>query len=207
VLSDGLRVETTLDADLQHAAVAAVHAGLEALDQRNGYRGPLRKAAKDAIDARSRRSRRRTVRAAENAAAPEARAEPPRTRPRRRHGRAREAQAHWRRDRGDEVAQRARVALAPDVRGEVALADAAWPESPLAQKKDRAILAVGDVARLPVLPPEKEKIRSLGRPPRLRTRPPRRTRPAHAASSTVFRAAGRGRAALVRGREWRHPRG
>src|SRR6185436_10013880 len=27
VLSDGLRVETTLDADLQHAAVAAVHAG------------------------------------------------------------------------------------------------------------------------------------------------------------------------------------
>src|SRR5262249_37223361 len=38
VLSGGLRVETTVDAGLQHAAVASVRAGLEALDHRNGYR-------------------------------------------------------------------------------------------------------------------------------------------------------------------------
>ncbi|HEX5068239.1 MAG TPA: PBP1A family penicillin-binding protein [Myxococcota bacterium] len=43
VLSGGLRIETTLDADLQHAAVTSLRDGLEALDRRQGYRGPLRK--------------------------------------------------------------------------------------------------------------------------------------------------------------------
>ncbi len=43
VLHGGLRIETTLDADLQRAAVLALRRGLEAYDQRHGYRGPLRR--------------------------------------------------------------------------------------------------------------------------------------------------------------------
>ena len=43
VLREGLIIETTLDLDLQQAAVAAVRAGLEAHDHRQGYRGPLRR--------------------------------------------------------------------------------------------------------------------------------------------------------------------
>jgi penicillin-binding protein 1A len=44
VLHGGLVIETTLDAGLQHAAVLALRRGLEAYDQRHGYRGPLRRA-------------------------------------------------------------------------------------------------------------------------------------------------------------------
>jgi penicillin-binding protein 1A len=44
VLHGGLRIETTLDTDAQRSAVLAVRHGLEAYDQRHGYRGPLRKA-------------------------------------------------------------------------------------------------------------------------------------------------------------------
>jgi penicillin-binding protein 1A len=43
VLHGGLTVHTTLDLDLQHAAVTSVRGGLEALDRRQGYRGPLRR--------------------------------------------------------------------------------------------------------------------------------------------------------------------
>jgi len=42
VLNDGLRIETTLDVDLQRAASKAVREGLIAHDRRRGYRGPLR---------------------------------------------------------------------------------------------------------------------------------------------------------------------
>ncbi len=45
VLRGGLVVETTLDSELQRAAVGAVRRGLVALDQRQAYRGPLRKVA------------------------------------------------------------------------------------------------------------------------------------------------------------------
>ncbi len=44
ILRGGLKIETTLDLDLQHAAVKAVRAGLSELDHRRGYRGPLRQA-------------------------------------------------------------------------------------------------------------------------------------------------------------------
>ena len=43
VLNDGLRIETTLDVDLQRAASKAVRDGLIAHDRRRGYRGPLRR--------------------------------------------------------------------------------------------------------------------------------------------------------------------
>ena len=41
----GLRIETTLDLDLQREASAAVKAGLETVDRRQGWRGPLRNVA------------------------------------------------------------------------------------------------------------------------------------------------------------------
>jgi penicillin-binding protein 1A len=44
VLHGGLVIETTLDAELQRAAVLALRQGLEAYDQRHGFRGPLRHA-------------------------------------------------------------------------------------------------------------------------------------------------------------------
>jgi penicillin-binding protein 1A len=45
VLEGGLRIETTLDVELQKTAVAAVRKGLEDLDHRQGYRGSVRKVA------------------------------------------------------------------------------------------------------------------------------------------------------------------
>ncbi|MEL7210990.1 MAG: transglycosylase domain-containing protein, partial [Actinomycetota bacterium] len=42
VLNGGLRIETTLDIELQRAASVAVQDGLRAHDRRRGYRGPVR---------------------------------------------------------------------------------------------------------------------------------------------------------------------
>ena len=50
VLEGGLRIETTLDLEHQRVAVGAVQAGLEALDRRQGYRGPLRQVAAEQIE-------------------------------------------------------------------------------------------------------------------------------------------------------------
>jgi len=49
VLRGGLRVETTLDIELQKVGVAALRGGLEAHDHRQGYRGPLRRVARKEI--------------------------------------------------------------------------------------------------------------------------------------------------------------
>lgn len=49
VLRGGLRVETTLDLDLQRKAVEAVRSGLEQLDRRQGYRGPNRTSSDENI--------------------------------------------------------------------------------------------------------------------------------------------------------------
>ena len=51
VLQGGLVVETTMDLRLQRGAVEALRSGLEALDHRQGYRGPIRKVEPDAIPA------------------------------------------------------------------------------------------------------------------------------------------------------------
>ncbi|MGI9591039.1 MAG: penicillin-binding protein 1A, partial [Myxococcota bacterium] len=50
VLEGGLRIETTLDLALQQEALASVQSGLRALSKRQGYRGPLRRVKRDAID-------------------------------------------------------------------------------------------------------------------------------------------------------------
>ena len=47
VLNHGLRIETTLDIDLQRAARNAVRKGLLAHDRRRGYRGPVRRMGND----------------------------------------------------------------------------------------------------------------------------------------------------------------
>jgi penicillin-binding protein 1A len=51
VLEGGLVVETTLDLDLQKAAVRAVRTGLRDLDRRQGFRGMLRHVDEDEIPA------------------------------------------------------------------------------------------------------------------------------------------------------------
>jgi penicillin-binding protein 1A len=51
VLDGGLRIETTLDIELQKAAVAAVQRGLEDLDHRQGFRGVLRRVPEEEIPA------------------------------------------------------------------------------------------------------------------------------------------------------------
>jgi penicillin-binding protein 1A len=51
VLRGGLTIETTLDLELQREAASAVRTGLESLDRRQGWRGPERQVAPDALDA------------------------------------------------------------------------------------------------------------------------------------------------------------
>jgi len=51
VLNGGLRVETTMDLELQRAAVAAAQRGLEDLDKRQGFRGTLRSVAAEEVPA------------------------------------------------------------------------------------------------------------------------------------------------------------
>jgi penicillin-binding protein 1A len=51
VLKGGLVIETTLDARLQREAVLALRRGLEAYDQRHGWRGALRRVKKAELDA------------------------------------------------------------------------------------------------------------------------------------------------------------
>jgi penicillin-binding protein 1A len=51
VLRGGLTVYTTLDLDLQHAAVTALREGLEALDRRQGYRGAQRRVEASVLEA------------------------------------------------------------------------------------------------------------------------------------------------------------
>jgi penicillin-binding protein 1A len=49
ILKEGIRIETTLEIDLQRAALEAVQSGLIAHDHRGGYRGPTRQIPADEI--------------------------------------------------------------------------------------------------------------------------------------------------------------
>jgi penicillin-binding protein 1A len=51
VLRGGLRIDTTIDLALQETAVRALRSGVEALDHRRGYRGPLRRVKPAEIEA------------------------------------------------------------------------------------------------------------------------------------------------------------
>ena len=139
VLRGGLRIETTLDLHLQRSARAALRAGLEALDRREGWKGPLRRVERRELEpelARLAETNRLVV--ARGAAPP-----------------ALDPDRSW---MGlvvgvDAARQSARVALAPGIVGEVALADVAWArhrdfdhESVPRTRIDQ-VFAVGDVAR------------------------------------------------------------
>ena len=123
LLHGGLVIETTLDAKLQREAVLAVRHGLEAYDQRHGYRGPIRRVAPAALAAEVEKLAETNglVGGADPSTTPLGPA---------RLGVVTGASA---------AAQEARVAFAPSVEARFAYADAKW-----AQPEKN--LKVGDVA-------------------------------------------------------------
>ena len=145
VLRGGLRIDTTLDLRLQRSARTALRAGLEALDRREGWLGPVRHVERRELDAE-------LPRLAESnglATAAKAGGAPPL-----------DPARSW---LGVVVAldtghQTARVALAPGIAGEVALADVAWARrrdvehESVPRTRIEQVFAVGDVARFRVLP-------------------------------------------------------
>jgi penicillin-binding protein 1A len=140
VLRGGLRVETTLDLDLQRPAVAALRAGLHALDHRQGYRGPLRRVERSAIPEAIEQV------GAENGLDPAAPL-------------PLDTPLVAVVTRVDEQRQRARVAFGPDVSGEVLLEDVAWARpyntesEPWKIQKIATAFRLGDVVRLRAFQP------------------------------------------------------
>ena len=139
VLRGGLTIETTLDLELQKAAVEAVAEGLESLDHRQGYRGPVRRVKPAEIEAERARL------AAENQLEPDEKGLP----------------TELPVDRPllgvvlsvDGKSGSARVAFAPGIESRVALEDVKWarPANPASYpwevKQIATVFAVGDVAR------------------------------------------------------------
>ena len=127
LLQGGLVIETTLDAKLQSEAVLAVRRGLEAYDQRHGWRGALRrvKAAELTAEIEKVGKENGLEGGAEPTTTPLG---PPRL------GVVTGASA---------AAREARIALAPNVEASFAFADAKWAQP-------EKSLAVGDVAHFRV---------------------------------------------------------
>jgi penicillin-binding protein 1A len=139
VLRGGLTVETSLDLQLQEAAMEAVAEGLENLDHRQGYRGPVRRVEPGEIEAERARL------AEENQLQPD----------------DEESLAELPLDRPllgvvlsvDAKSDSARVAFAPELERSVALEDVKWarPADPTGYPRDvksiEKVFAVGDVAR------------------------------------------------------------
>jgi len=146
VLRGGLQIETTLDSELQKAAVAAVRKGLIALDRRQGYRGPLRQVAGADIAAEVERLAETNglTAAFDDAAAVDA---DPGALPL-----APEQIYEGVVTVVDAPAKNAQVAFAPGVTATVALADVRWAREPDPKKSPRRVRAiekvfsVGDVA-------------------------------------------------------------
>jgi penicillin-binding protein 1A len=141
VLRGGLRIETTLDLPLQAAAQQALRKGLEELDHRQGWKGPLRRV-RDVAGEAERLGR-------ENGIAPGA---PPALAP--------EQSVLGVVEHVDDGAGRARVALAPGVVGEVALADVTWArrrnfeQVSVPRTRISQVFTAGDVARFRGRPPD-----------------------------------------------------
>jgi penicillin-binding protein 1A len=146
VLRGGLVVHTTLDVDLQRTAVAALRKGLEALERRRGYRGPLRRVAAPEIGNEIERL------GAENEllAAPGGEP-PPLPTDRLLVGIVTEV---------DATRESARVAFAPGTRATVRLEDVDWAREPNPSryptpvKSIEKVFRVGDVAHFVRLAPE-----------------------------------------------------
>jgi len=148
VLKGGLRIETTLDLGLQRSAEKALRRGVEALDQRQGWRGPVRQVPRADVAAEVERV------GTENRLDPAA------------HDLgALDPSKPW---LGvvtslDEKNHVAHVALAPHLAADLHLADVAWararnltrestPRTEISQ-----VVNVGDVVRLRVFEPEPDK--------------------------------------------------
>jgi penicillin-binding protein 1A len=141
VLRGGLVIETTLDLELQRSAVAALRAGLGAVDHRQGYRGPLRRVGVGEIADE-------VVRVAEeNGLEAVAEGETPPALPSDRPLVAVVTGV-------DERSNVARVAFAPGLRAEVGVADVAWARpfdtgsAPWQIQKIATAFKAGDVVRL-----------------------------------------------------------
>jgi len=139
LLEGGLVVETTMDVDLQRAAVASLRKGLDAYDKRRGYRGPLRQVAPDGIAAEL------ELIAAENRLAVQEDGNLPELP----IGVTKvgivvevDSEAKW-----------ARIAFAPGIDGQAALEDVSWAREADIKKRPRpvkrieAVFQVGDVAQ------------------------------------------------------------
>ncbi len=153
VLTGGLEIETTLDVNLQRAAVAALRRGLEALDERQGYRGAERHVADAEIEAVTLAVAKENALDAEAAEAEGVDSLPLPT---------------DRLLRGvvtgvDETKQTARVAFAPGLEARVSLEDLAWarpadgPRGAPAPKAISRVFRRGDVARFRVQPADSGK--------------------------------------------------
>jgi penicillin-binding protein 1A len=161
VLNGGLRIETTIDASLQVAAVDAVRKGIRDLDRRQGYRGHVRRVAPEALDQEVEDLGRKNDLIEEEPDGPPRVAlleeEPPALEfpdGRTLLGVVTEVEV-------DE--DFARVAFAPGLEGVVRLDTVAWAraanpsEPPRPLKSIDRVLRVGDVARWTLAPPREEK--------------------------------------------------
>jgi penicillin-binding protein 1A len=157
VLEGGLEVETTLDLALQRSATRAVRTGLEALDRRQGYRGPVRRVEKDEIEAEIDRLSEANGLAEPTPAPIFARRDQPEGDPGPLPGPGPWAGVVVSVDNADDSA---RVAFGSGVEGVVRLADVAWARQPDPSraphevKSIRHVFARGDVAEFALLPPE-----------------------------------------------------
>ena len=154
VLQGGLRIETTLDMELQKSAVKALREGLEAHDRRQGYRGPLRQVEAPEIQDEIKRL------GIENGLQPEPQ-----------EGLEQAA----RQVPGgvpllgivvdlDSEKNRARIALGPGIEAEAAIADVQWAREPnpkrlpYSLRKITSVFAVGDVTHFEVIEGEDSRI-------------------------------------------------
>ncbi|MFQ5418689.1 MAG: penicillin-binding protein 1A, partial [Myxococcota bacterium] len=170
VLRGGLTIETTLDVELQRAAVAAVQKGVRELDRRQGYRGPLRRVADDELPEEIARL------ATANGFAPEAdrwaAADPVGDSPEWPVAPVLAADETY---LGvvtaiDRDAATADVAFASNLRGRVALSDVRWARTPVPKKAPIPVRSIdevfhrGDVAHFQRILPEEDGDEAAARP-------------------------------------------
>jgi penicillin-binding protein 1A len=157
VLRGGLTIETTLDLELQEAAVAAVQKGILALDRRQGYRGPLRRVDPSNVEAEAARLAEANgfsdPDATGNQASDAAGAGPL----------APDTHYEGVVTSVTPSSKSARVKFAPDIEAEVRLSDAKWARTPDLKSSPRSvraiekIFAVGDVGLFDLHRPKEDE--------------------------------------------------